>query len=845
MHIRLPFLSRSVTFFAWCACIALCQAATPPTSGQLLDLATAEPGTFKTEYGATVAQATASDGQPAMQVTFPASNGYPGLNFPVPGGSWDLSQYSGVEVDLVNLSENRLNIGLRVDNPGNWKNSPWNTQNVWLAAGAKQTLTVTFGQSYGNAGYPLDPAKVIALKLFVAKPKADSKVLITGLRAVGSAPAGASEPQGGSASTATVSSPAASPTSAENLLNLSDTSSYKTENGASVSIADEGGSPVLKMSFPKSGSYPGVDMKPMGGKWDLSAFSGVQAEVVNTTSTSLGVGLRVDNPGNWKKSPWNSQTSWIGAGKSGTVTVTFGESYGQPAYNLDAGNVANIKMLVDKPKAEGALLIKSIKPVGTASPKAAQEASTPAPASSDSASTNFNSPAISGELFNLAEGASVNQLKTYHSTVSVVGSGKEQAIRAVLEKTNYPNVQFPCPKGGWNLEHFQGIEVEVTNESTHRIQAALRVDNPGNWKNEPWNTEVQKLQPGETKNIQLTFGQSNGAPGFPLDSRKVTGVQLFLVHPKAETTLLIKDLKAFGSSDQGENKNVFSSIADRDTPVTPPDWLGERPPVEGDWVMTLDEQFDGDQLDLETWNTRYVWDGPADWALERFTKKNISVEDGNLTIKCEVNPGHQYDDPNLPTRKYATAALTTYDKWTQRYGYIEARLKPPTARGLWPAFWLMPDRGAESGLDVWQRRSTGSKNGQGMEIDIFEHLTEWGPGRNNIAAHWGGYGANHKQWGTNQVYYGPTSDGWHVFGLLWEPGKLTWYVDGVKKGVWENEEVGNVPGYVILCVQMGGWSTKDIDEASLPDYFQIDYVRAWQLAERMDTLADNTAEGSS
>jgi len=32
---------------------------------------------------------------------------------------------------------------------------------------------------------------------------------------------------------------------------------------------------------------------------------------------------------------------------------------------------------------------------------------------------------------------------------------------------------------------------------------------------------------------------------------------------------------------------------------------------------------------------------------------------------------------------------------------------------------------------------------------------------------------------------------------------------------------------------MGRWATKDVDRASLPDYFKIDYVRAWQLKERL------------
>ena len=154
----------------------------------------------------------------------------------------------------------------------------------------------------------------------------------------------------------------------------------------------------------------------------------------------------------------------------------------------------------------------------------------------------------------------------------------------------------------------------------------------------------------------------------------------------------------------------------------------------------------------------------------------------------------------------------------------------PYVRGLWPAFWMMPDRGRASGLEMWTRRDTG--NGA-MEIDIMEILSEWGPGRNSVATHWDGYGGNHKQWGTSQIYYGSTPDDYHVFGLLWEPGKLTWYVDGKKTAELANDRVSNVPTYLKFNVQMGGWATKNVDDANLPATMQVDYARAWQLKARL------------
>lgn len=460
------------------------------------------------------------------------------------------------------------------------------------------------------------------------------------------------------------------------------------------------------------------------------------------------------------------------------------------------------------------------------------------------AGVNYNTPSIEGDLFPL-ESANLSELKTENTSVVVDNSGVEPALVMNFKKGAYPNVKFPCPEGGWNLETYRGIEVKLTNTGEEKIRAALRVDNPGKHSDQPWNTDTLSLMPGETKTIHSIFGKNNGATGFPLDPTRVVGIQVFVINPKQDGQLFIGELKAYGSPSADDNKPRLSSPADRDKIVIPEAWVGERPPVEGDWIMTLDESFDYEILNSDVWSTRLTWNGPHPGDTQRYIDESISIKDGILSIKCEVNPGHQYNDPNLPVREYAAGMLSTYDKWTQCYGYFETRVKLPTARGLWPAFWTMPDRGTESGLGMWQRRTTGDFHGKGMEIDVFEHLTEWGPGRTNVATHWDGYEEDHKGWGTSHVYYGPTPDGWHVFGLLWESNKLTWYIDGIKKEVWESERITDVPAYLLLTLQMGRWATDDVDTASLPDYWEIDYVRAWQLADRLTSEASIETSSTS
>jgi len=179
-----------------------------------------------------------------------------------------------------------------------------------------------------------------------------------------------------------------------------------------------------------------------------------------------------------------------------------------------------------------------------------------------------------------------------------------------------------------------------------------------------------------------------------------------------------------------------------------------------------------------------------------------------------------------------------YGKWTQRYGYFEARLKIPTCPGLWPAFWMMPDRGKELGPQ-WKRAST--HNG-GMEFDIMEHLTAWGPYRYNIAFHWDGYDKDHKATGTSNIYAQADKDGFMTVGLLWLPGFAAYYANGKEVARWESERISNVQSYPIFYMVSGGWANVPLDDSQLPADFVIDYIRVWQredLASPEDGVKPN------
>jgi len=72
------------------------------------------------------------------------------------------------------------------------------------------------------------------------------------------------------------------------------------------------------------------------------------------------------------------------------------------------------------------------------------------------------------------------------------------------------------------------------------------------------------------------------------------------------------------------------------------------------------------------------------------------------------------------------------------------------------------------------------------------------------------------------------SEGFHVYGMLWTPYELTWYVDG--KPVWTLE---NTYWHQPLTLNFNvktkpGWFGLPQKE-NLPAAFSIEYVRAWKL----------------
>ncbi len=417
------------------------------------------------------------------------------------------------------------------------------------------------------------------------------------------------------------------------------------------------------------------------------------------------------------------------------------------------------------------------------------------------------------------------------------------------------------------------------------------------------------------------------------------------------------------------------------------------PPITGNWELTFEENFNGTTLNPQKWRVGQHWLGFNGIAAN--SGSQIKVRNGNLEIKAEKK--HLlYAGENL---EYVSGEITTFQRFKQKYGYFEARIKYDVVRGAWPAFWTMPDRGNygpdsltyESYIkfdlssfiqsvssavlkvkvinivnyndtsdisihkllsDNWNEKNItwnnkpeydpawlalfthtvdsnrineifndkylsvnvtdyinnqislnknagfaivemfmqndpiviGSKeatqkcnrpqlvvdgellfptddafvrggnkfadknygstkeliirdpkgytsdiNSGGMEFDIMESLGIWGNNKIQHALHWDYYGANHPHKGSKIISLPPTKDGFHIYAMNWQPGKVDFYVDNKLTWTFENKRVGCVENFILLSHQLGGWNGNSvIDDENLPATMFVDYVKVYK-----------------
>jgi beta-glucanase (GH16 family) len=189
-----------------------------------------------------------------------------------------------------------------------------------------------------------------------------------------------------------------------------------------------------------------------------------------------------------------------------------------------------------------------------------------------------------------------------------------------------------------------------------------------------------------------------------------------------------------------------------------------------------------------------------------------SVYDGTLKIVARKR-----------NSEVLSVRMNTKKNWL--YGYFEARIKLPSGKGTWPAFWMLP-----ANFVTWPDDG---------EIDIMEEVG-YRPNWVSAAIHCKAYNHSINTQKTAEKFVATAESAFHVYGLEWTPDYIRGFVDKEKYFEFANDKQGNkntwpfnVPFYLKLNLAWGGnWGgSQGVDESALPATYEIDYVRVFQKEE--------------
>ncbi len=242
------------------------------------------------------------------------------------------------------------------------------------------------------------------------------------------------------------------------------------------------------------------------------------------------------------------------------------------------------------------------------------------------------------------------------------------------------------------------------------------------------------------------------------------------------------------------------------------------------FVRTFNDDFN--ILQLRT-GTKGLWEGKYWWAPEKgatlpgngelqwyvnpayaptSAANPFSVSNGVLTITAQKTPASV--SGQVEGHAYTSGMLTTHSSFAQTYGYFEIRADMPDDKGVWPAFWLLPEDGSwPPELDVVEMRGQDQNT-----VHVTVHSNETGT-----------------QTSVSTAVSVAETTGFHTYGVLWQEDEIVWYIDDVAVARADTPSDMHDPMYMIVNLAVGGSAGApgaDLDDGS---HMKIDYIRAYTL----------------
>lgn len=248
------------------------------------------------------------------------------------------------------------------------------------------------------------------------------------------------------------------------------------------------------------------------------------------------------------------------------------------------------------------------------------------------------------------------------------------------------------------------------------------------------------------------------------------------------------------------------------------------------WELVWSDEFDGKRNaspDKKKWLLETGGHGWGNNELQTYTDRRRNVRhDGKGHLVIEIRK-EKYKGKDGKRRSYTSARLKTQGKFSQAYGRFEARIKLPTGKGVWSAFWMLGDDIGEKG---WPRCG---------EIDIMENLGHEAKSIHGTL-HGPGYSAQ-QSIGKKHDLETKFHEDFHVFTVEWDEDSVEWFVDGkrfqkrTKADLKGKEWVYDHPHFLLFNVAVGGhWPGSPDSSTRFPQRMLIDWVRVYRRATKVD-----------
>ncbi len=218
------------------------------------------------------------------------------------------------------------------------------------------------------------------------------------------------------------------------------------------------------------------------------------------------------------------------------------------------------------------------------------------------------------------------------------------------------------------------------------------------------------------------------------------------------------------------------------------------------------DNFNGSALDAAKWDTCYPWANTGAGCtnfgnneLEWYLPSQDQVSSGALHLTASQTPTNGTTRDGQPTTyPWRSGMVTTFNSLDFTYGYIQVTARIPKGDGFWPTLWLLPKSQA------WPPEIDFQESHDGNTFSTSSTFHPTAGGQDQL------------------VFNSPTdlSVGWHTYAVDWEPGSITWYVDGQQVYAHSGSDVPSEPMYFLADLALSG--SYDPPSSSTPSTASLD-----------------------